>query len=299
MISRFSGFFSRSFRTIPKIATTHGVNRGHLRTRIRIDAAINPVPLGSYDSYRDHALARRKLDRCATRLLGAKHRRAVSGLGLAQLKSRATIGWKFYYVNTEWVPTHASKLNILADLIYFDSNQDDDLIIFLDGDAFPIGDIIGFARQKLRKYPLVAVQRLDNNGDRQPHPCFCVTTIGFWKRIGGDWNQGYEWEDAEGNPMTDVGGNLLGILQREGIEWYPMHRSNRINLHPLWFGIYEGLIYHHGAAFRHPISRIDLHNVAVEARGTWRWPLGLIMKRLTRPGRAVAPPSTTQSGLDP
>ncbi len=190
---------------------------------------------------------------------------------------------KFHYVNTERLQhhhNHPTKLNILADLIYFDSNRDDDLIIFLDGDAFPIGDIVGFVRQKFEKYPLVAVQRLENNGDLQPHPCFCATTVGVWKRIGGDWKQGYEWNDPQGKPMTDVGGNLLGILQREGMDWYPMHRSNRVNLHPLWFGIYEGLIYHHGAAFRDPLSRIDLQNVEVEARGTWRWPLAVIINRL-------------------
>src|SRR5579862_9231451 len=54
---------------------------------------------------------------------------------------------KFHYVNTEGIQQHAIKLNILADLIYFDSNRNDDWIIFLDGDAFPIGDIVGLIRQ--------------------------------------------------------------------------------------------------------------------------------------------------------
>jgi hypothetical protein len=192
---------------------------------------------------------------------------------------------KFHYVNTERVQAHATKLNILADLIYFDSDRSDDLIIFLDGDAFPIGDVIGFAREKLREYPLIAVQRLENNGDLQPHPCFCLTTVGFWKRIGGDWNLGYEWEDPQGKPMSDVGGNLLGILRREKLDWYPLRRTNRVNLHPLWFGIYAGQIYHHGAAFRAPLSRIDLRRVAEEARGTWRWQIAAIINWLTPPGR--------------
>jgi hypothetical protein len=192
---------------------------------------------------------------------------------------------KFHYVNTEAVKQHAVKLNILANLICFDSNRADDLIMFLDGDAFPIGDIVPFVRQKLQQYPLVAVQRLENNGDIQPHPCFCVTTVGFWKRIGGDWKQGYAWKDRQGKPVTDVGGNLLGILRREEVDWYPMHRSNRVNLHPLWFGIYDGVIYHHGAAFRSPHSRIDFAIVAAEAKGTWRWPLVAIISRVTRRGR--------------
>lgn len=187
---------------------------------------------------------------------------------------------KFYYLNTELVQHHAVKLNILADLIYFNSDRNNDLVIFLDGDAFPIGDVLGFVREKLAVYPLVAVQRSENNGDLQPHPCFCVTTVGFWKRIGGDWKQGYTWIDPQGKPMTDVGGNLLGILKRQGVEWYPMHRSNRVNLHPLWFGIYEGVVYHHGAAFRGPRSRIDIQKAAAEAQGTWRWPPAMIIDRL-------------------
>jgi len=192
---------------------------------------------------------------------------------------------KFHYANTEAIQSHAIKLNILADLICFDSNQADDLLMFLDGDAFPIGDIVAFVRQKLRQHPLVAVQRLENNGDIQPHPCFCATTVGFWKRMGGDWKQGYEWKDRDGKLVTDVGGNLLGILRRHEVDWYPMHRSNRINLHPLWFGIYEGVIYHHGAAFRSPRCRVDFEIVAAQAKGTWRWPLVETIGRLTREGR--------------
>jgi hypothetical protein len=187
---------------------------------------------------------------------------------------------KFHYVSTESVEQHATKLNILADLIYFDSKRDDDWIIFLDGDAFPIADVVGFCRQKLKQYPLIAVQRLENNGDCQPHPCFCLTTVGFWKRIGGDWNRGYTWNDPNGRPVSDVGGNLLEILKREKVEWFPLRRSNRLNLHQLWFGIYEGLIYHHGAGFRTPRSRIDTHIIHVEAQKSWLWPLAVTINRL-------------------
>jgi hypothetical protein len=191
-------------------------------------------------------------------------------------------GHKFHYVNTEDIFEHAVKLNILADLIYFDSNRDDDLIIFLDGDAFPVADMVPFVRTKLKEYPLVAVQRLENNADIQPHPCFCVTTVDFWKRIGGDWKQGYTWVDPQGKKITDIGGNLLGILHCKQVNWYPMHRSNRTNLHPLWFGIYEGLVYHHGAGFRYPSSRIDRRKIEMEAKRTWRWPIGGVINHLTR-----------------
>jgi hypothetical protein len=188
---------------------------------------------------------------------------------------------KFYYTTSEWMVGHASKLNLLADMIYFDSDRDKDLLVFLDGDAFPIGDAIGFAQQKLERHPLVAVQRRENNRDIQPHPCFCVTTVGFWKHIGGDWKPGHTWLDGEQNPVTDVGGNLLGILERAGISWYPMLRSNRTNLHPVSFGIYEDVVYHHGAGFRDPWTRYDDVVARTGIRWTWRWPLVSAIDRLS------------------
>ena len=47
-----------------------------------------------------------------------------------------------------------------------------------------------------------------------------------------------------------MGGNLLGLLEDAGIEWYPMLRTNKVNPHPLQFGVYEDLVYHHGGGFR-------------------------------------------------
>jgi hypothetical protein len=187
---------------------------------------------------------------------------------------------EFHYTCVEPVREHAVKLNLLADVIYLDSDRDRDLLVFLDGDAFPVGDAVAFARRKLAEYPLVAVQRRENNGDVQPHPCFCVTTVGFWKRIKGDWKQGHTWSDSRGEPTTDVGGNLLGILEWCGEAWYPMRRSNEVDLHPLWFGVYEGVVYHHGGGFREPLSRHDLGAL----RGGWwrRWdgPVGRAVERL-------------------
>lgn len=165
---------------------------------------------------------------------------------------------KFFYSSTEAIPQHSIKLNILADLAAANSTADDDLLIFIDGDAFPIGDILGLWNRKSPQYPLVAIQRKENAGDMQPHPCFCMTTVGFWNHIHGDWNAGFTWENSLGQTVTDVGGNLLGALERRQIQWHPMLRSNRRDLHPLWFGLYEDLIYHHGAGFRSPTSRADL-----------------------------------------
>jgi hypothetical protein len=165
---------------------------------------------------------------------------------------------KFFYSSTEGIQDHAVKLNLLADMASLNADSDNDILLFIDGDAFPVNEISEFLQQGLSDYPLVAIQRVENNGDMQPHPCFCATTVGFWKEIGGDWKEGYKWLNSKGDSVTDVGGNLLGKLEEASVSWLKILRSNKVNLHPLWFGLYGDMIYHHGAGFRSPVSRQDM-----------------------------------------
>jgi len=157
---------------------------------------------------------------------------------------------------TRMTGRHYEKLNLLGEQIVSQAS-DEDVLIFLDGDAFPIAELEPRLADSLTRVPLVAVRRDENLGDRQPHPSFCATTVGFWKRIEGDWAPGYKWRTTAGYRVSDVGGNLLGELERRGIDWEPLLRTNRRNLHPLWFGIYGDLVYHHGSGFRRPYSRLD------------------------------------------
>jgi hypothetical protein len=50
--------------------------------------------------------------------------------------------------------------------------------------------------------------------------------------------------------VTDVGAILLRSLILKGVEWGKLHRSNRVNLHLLFFAVYGGIVYHHGAGSR-------------------------------------------------
>ena len=189
---------------------------------------------------------------------------------------------KFFYSSTEDIRSHAVKLNLLADIeAALGATGPEDWLVFIDGDAFPIADVVPYGRAKLRDYPLVAVQRKENLGDIQPHPAFCLTTAGFWKQIGGDWKEGYEWENACGR-VTDVGGNLLGQLSRTATPWLPMLRSNHYDLHPLWFALYDDLVYHHGAGFRDPFSRLDCHIHDIVPKSFGRRVLRAILGRVSR-----------------
>jgi hypothetical protein len=190
---------------------------------------------------------------------------------------------EFFYATDVPVERHELKLTLLGDLVAHAADPDE-VIIFIDGDAFPVAPIMPFLRSKLERYPLVAVRRDENNGDRQPHPSFCATTAGFWRQLPGDWRRGHTWTNPQGKEVTDVGGNLLGLLERAGIEWYPMLRTNKVNPHPLQFGVYEDLVYHHGGGFRLTAGgRLWRASVEDRLNATLR---GRLAARLPREGRA-------------
>jgi len=157
---------------------------------------------------------------------------------------------KFDYCSPErGIVDHASKLNALAAVVC-ETAADADVLVFCDSDAFPVRDITGYIHTQLARWPLAAVQRLENAGDIQPHPSFAVTTAGFWRRIGGDWRAGPTWTNADGKVVTDVGANLLRSLTLEDVTWGKMLRSNRTSLHPVLFSMYDDVVYHHGAGSR-------------------------------------------------
>lgn len=172
---------------------------------------------------------------------------------------------------------HAGKLNLLAAEIVTES-EPDDLIMFLDGDAFPIADPMPSVHKALAETMLLAVRREENGEDKQPHPSFCVIRVGDWDGIRGDWSMGYCWESQWGEMVSDSGGNLLAALERAGAAWTPITRTNRVNPHPLWFGVYGDIVYHHGAGFRKPVAR------SIATRGPRRWEVG---ERLPWVGTAI------------
>ena len=197
-------------------------------------------------------------------------------------------GSKYFYSNHEPIQDHGTKLNLLGEMACIRAESPGDWLLFLDSDAFPIGDLTAYLDDRLSEFPLIAVQRLEQDGDIQPHPCFCATTVGFWQEIQGDWKKGGTWINDRGQECTDPGGNLLHILNDRGVNWYKMLRTNQVNLHPVNFGIYDHMIYHHGGTlmsyvetnhpsgsipgvdsfgelYKHPLTRIAWHT----SRALW------------------------------
>lgn len=112
-----------------------------------------------------------------------------------------------------------------------------DLLLFLDGDAFPIADVQPLAKRVERR-KFAAVQRLELD-DRKPHPSFALAEVGWWVRAGGTWD----------NRLFDA---FWRRATRRGLEWIPLLRTDGTEHHRSFFSVYGDLVYHHGAGFREP-----------------------------------------------
>jgi len=188
----------------------------------------------------------------------------------------------------EFSGSHPEKLNLLAERVLATAAPDD-LMVFIDGDAFPIADIVPPVSRLLAHYPLIAVCRVENMGDCQPHPCFAVTTVRLWREIGGDWTIGTppytEWTTTYGLRRTDAGALLMANLAERGIPWCQLLRSNVRDLHPVMFGVYGNLVYHHGSGFRNPDITLDMYE-----SGWLRWrgvPRGVGWLRMKRRAHSI------------
>ena len=173
--------------------------------------------------------------------------------------------WDRFEFAEDMEGSHPEKLNALAAVIA-ERSDPADVLIFLDGDAFPVQRLEPWLTEVLARHPLVAVQRREILDDRRPHPCFCATTVGFWQEIGGDWRRA-KWVAPDGRVHDDAGSKLMLELEERGIEWQPLLRTNTKEVHPVWFAVYGHRVYHHGAGFRPPISRVDIDKAY---SGPWR-----------------------------
>jgi len=178
---------------------------------------------------------------------------------------------------------HPEKLNHLALEIAAEAAEDD-VLVFLDGDAFPIADLGPLLASGLAEAPLLAVRRVEHANEPHPHPCFCMTTVGFWRSLPGDWCKGYTWLDEDGSLASGVGANLLRALQLANTPWAELHRTNPNGPHPALFAVYGGVVYHHGAAFRDHgvILRSDRQTVPAGVRAPSVPGLGALVRRVNR-----------------
>jgi len=148
-------------------------------------------------------------------------------------------GARYFFHKDSGQTNHLVKLDMLADLIC-EASAPGDVIVFMDGDAWPIAPMHEFIAESLKEFPVGAVVRTEN-GERYPHPCFAFTTVGYWRETGLSWAK------------QDVNCMLKTLeSRREG--WTRLPRSGGLAEHPVFFSIYGDMVYHHGAGFRVPVS---------------------------------------------
>ena len=133
-----------------------------------------------------------------------------------------------------------------------------DKIMLLDSDAFPIAPISDFLDEKLKEYPFVSAQEPMHEWDRDPlylipHPMFMLFEA---KHIIEDNLTDY-LRDVGKDKNNNWWGGTTDWLTERGHDYYPLTRSNKIDSHPLYYAIYDDLIYHHWAGSRNMITRPD------------------------------------------
>ena len=148
--------------------------------------------------------------------------------------------------------SHAMKLNILADIAVHEGHQDD-VLWFLDSDAFPILPIEEGFFDVLEESDFVSVA--DERLRVRVHPCCAFTKSACWQEIRGDWKPGVG-EDLD-VALGDTGARIPDALLRAGKSWKKIERINSVTVDPLWFAVFQGGVYHHGAGSRRSKSLTD------------------------------------------
>lgn len=155
----------------------------------------------------------------------------------------------FYQMSSD----HCRSLSIILDHFH-QKIKDYDLFVILDSDAFPIKKNWQswiLSRLETTKKSAAAVFRLENLSVF-PHPCTMVFTkqalLEGWVNFKVE-----EKKDLLGNSIWDT---CCGLSIEN---FYPLIRTNVWNPHPLFFGIYSHLFYHHGCGSRTTDFRSRYH----------------------------------------
>ena len=167
-------------------------------------------------------------------------------------------------VSFEGIPrkswNHWTKLNNLTRKVVNNGDtKDDDILIWIDCDAFPVADVNDFIETKLKEFEFFAINRKELNNSVIPHPSFAGCKVKFWKKHNLSW-EGIPHARI-GKETHDTGGKIYEMLTKNKIDWYKLNLSHTLTPHQYYFVVYDSLIYHHGAGTR---SKRYMHGVSVD-----------------------------------
>lgn len=131
---------------------------------------------------------------------------------------------------------HCDGLN---QIIQYAKDKNYEYLLLLDSDAFPIRkNWLDFITSNMQNHSIAAVLRTENL-DTFAHPSIYFIKENKIKEVKFEYQEGL---------------NLLNLNFKDSMsnqkEFYPLIRTNCLNLHPVLYGIYKDTFYHHGAGSR-------------------------------------------------
>ena len=189
----------------------------------------------------------------------------VSGLGESLRADPDNLSSHRFVDLSEVSNQHWYRMNYLFEVLEKDPQiqlEDSAKLIFLDGDAFPISptwttDIDDY----LARHEVAAVHRTENPEPMladeykpYPHPCFFAARVDFWKDNKLKWALDPQKGIETAEPTLKI------WIEENGYSTKQLLRSNCFDLHPLFYGVYDDIVYHHGAGNREVYDSIDIWN---------------------------------------
>jgi len=135
------------------------------------------------------------------------------------------------------------------------SIKPEDIVIRMDSDAFPISDdFITVISEKLKDKSMVAMEEPEHelNLKIMPHPAFMAFSGGTFIGEGLD-----KYLSVMSIQYSNWWGKVMNWVNTKNRTYYPLQRTNKVNLHRLYYGIYEDIVYHHWAGSRKMVTRAD------------------------------------------
>lgn len=142
---------------------------------------------------------------------------------------------------------HCHGLNVL--LNEFKKNTEYKSLLILDSDAFPIKKWQDVLKERMNNKKAAAAVRFENL-TTFPHP-----SVMFVTREALSW---FKIEMGESSSLLseDIYDTCAGLPLNK---FYPLVRTNEWNPHPVYFGVYGHLFYHHACGSRTPHFRADTY----------------------------------------
>ena len=157
---------------------------------------------------------------------------------------------KFYFAE-EGKLKHYHALQKLHKILDSKSPDNNDTVIVIDSDAFPIKPLDDYLTKHLNSCEFLAISEPRHNYQPtpiQPFECFYAFKYEFFNK----YNFEFKFKPGIHQNWIDW---MIDWFKNKNIEWYPLNRTNKIDIHTLFFGIYDDIIYHHWGGSRHRVSR--------------------------------------------